>query len=109
MPALSESGDQARQQPVLRFARAVEKRAGECYALEFVHGADRKKKILVAWSPTGSGRSAAAELPLGKARLVRGEKMPLAEGKVAEIAGEVREQALHVKIDESPAYFWLEE
>lgn len=92
-----------------RFRRAVLKKEGEVYAYEYVHAADAKKTVLVVWSPTGSGRSAEVELPIGPARVIRGERMPLVKDKTVEAAGETKAGVLRVKIEESPVYYWLEE
>ncbi len=88
-----------------RFSRAVERKAGELYAFEFAHAADAKKKVLVAWSPTSSGRTAAVELAIGKARVVRAERMALAAGD----APKVDAAGGKLTIGESPIYVWLEE
>lgn len=89
-----------------RLSRVVAKKPGELYAFEYVHG---KKKVLVAWSPTGSERTATVELPLGGAKLVRAERMPLAAGEVSAVDVPVRAGAATVALDESPLYLWLEE
>jgi hypothetical protein len=87
----------------------VTKKAGDLYAFEYVHAADAKKKVLVAWSPTGSERTAAVELPLGKAKLVRAERMPLAEGDAPAVDVPVKAGVASAPIDENPLYLWLEE
>ena len=89
-----------------RFGRAVEKKAGELYAFEYVHATDPRRKVLVVWSPTGSGRTMDAPFfPLGKARLLKAERMPLAAGD----APKVELAAGRLTIAESPVYLWLEE
>ncbi len=88
-----------------RFARAIEKKAGELYAFEYVHATDPKKKVWVAWSPTGSGRTAAVELPIGKSKVIRAERMELASGKVEKVEA----PGGRLTIGESPVYLWLEE
>ena len=50
-----------------RFSQAVVKKEGEASALLFAHSSESKKKILVAWSPTGSGHTGEIDLPIGKA------------------------------------------
>jgi hypothetical protein len=81
-----------------RFARVREARPGELYAYEYRAGT---KTVVVAWSPTGSGRST-TYAPGGK--ILKAERMPLAPG--AAPAVEVKDGAL--SIDESPTYIWLE-
>ena len=87
-----------------RFAGAIEKKPGELYAFEYVHATDPKRKVLAAWSPTGSGRTATFEPRLGKSKLVRVEQMPLASGD----APSVETHGGKFTIGESPVYFWLE-
>jgi len=92
-----------------RFARIVTKKAGELYAYEYVHATEPKKKVLVAWSPTGSERTATVELSLGKAKLVRAERTPLAAGDVPAVAVSVKAGTASVALEESPLFLWLEE
>lgn len=89
-----------------RLARVAARKTGELYALEYVHG---KKKILVAWSPTGTERAATVELPLGRAKLVRAERMALAPGDVPAVDIPVKAGVASVPLDESPLFLWLEE
>jgi len=92
-----------------RFSRVVTKKAGELYAFEYVHAAQPKKKVLVAWSPTGSERAATVELPLGRAKLVRAERMPLTAGDVPAVEVPVKGGSASVALEESPLFLWLEE
>jgi hypothetical protein len=92
-----------------RFGRTLLKTQDECYAFEFDHGTNPRKHIIVAWSPTGSGRTTDMDLPLADRRVVQAERMPLAAGAVQPI--EVRREAgtAHVPISESPVYLWVED
>jgi hypothetical protein len=93
-----------------RFSRELVRKAGEAYAFEFAHSTAANKKIVVAWSPTGSGRTAKLALPLGKGRPVRAEKMPLKPGDALEIEVAAAESSVvNVELDESPTYFWIED
>lgn len=92
-----------------RFSRVVTKKAGELYATEYVHGTQPKKKVLVAWSPTGSERTATVELALGGAKLVRAERMPLVAGDVPAVDVPVKGGMASVALEESPLFLWLEE
>jgi hypothetical protein len=65
--------------------------------------------VLVAWSPTGSERTATVEIPLGKAKLVRAERMPLAAGDVPAVEVPVKAGTASVALEESPLFLWLEE
>lgn len=92
-----------------RFSKVVAKKAGELYAFEYVHGAQPKKKVLVAWSPTGSERTATVDLGLGSAKLVRAERMALVAGDVPAVEVPVKAGTASVALEESPLFLWLEE
>jgi hypothetical protein len=92
-----------------RLSRVAVSKPGELFVYEYVHGTDAKKKVLVAWSPTGAGRKSTAEIPLGKGKLLRAERMPLAEGDVAPVQVPVQAGAATVAVEESPLYLWLQE
>jgi hypothetical protein len=92
-----------------RFSRVVAKKEGELYAYEFVHGSEPRRKILAAWSPTGSGRTAPVELPLGKAKVVRAERMALAPGDASKVDASAANGKVTLTVGESPVYLWLEE
>jgi serine/threonine-protein kinase ATR len=92
-----------------RFHRAVLQKAGEVYAYEYVHGTDRKKKVLVVWSPTGSDREATVEIPLGSAKLDHLEPMSLEDGDPAVVNRPAKSPTVSLKITESPTYLWLQE
>lgn len=92
-----------------RLQKVVTDKPGELLAYQYVHGTDAKKKVLVAWSPTGAGRKAAAELPLGAGTLVRAERMPLAAGDVAPVEVPVKAGVAAIAVEESPLYLWIQE
>ena len=92
-----------------RLQKVVTSKPGELFVYQYVHGTDAKKKVLVAWSPTGADRKATAELPLGTGKLVRVERMALAEGDVAPVEVPVKAGAATVAVDESPLYLWIQE
>jgi hypothetical protein len=81
-----------------RFARVREKKEGELYAYEYKSG---PKTVVVAWSPTGGGRTT-TYAPGGK--ILKAERMPLAPGPAPTV--EVKDGV--VPIDESPTYIYLE-
>ena len=81
-----------------RFARVREKRDGELYAYEYKSGA---KTVVVAWSPTGSGRTT-SYAPGGK--ILKAELMPLQPGPATAV--EPNDGA--VPVGESPTYIWIE-
>jgi hypothetical protein len=92
-----------------RFDRAVSATEGQQYVYKFVHANDAAKSVYVAWSPTGSGRNAEIEIPLGRARLTRLEKMPLLPGAAPTVPHASRDDSIRLTIDESPVYAFLEE
>jgi serine/threonine-protein kinase ATR len=92
-----------------RFSRVMEKEDGEIYVYEFVHGTQPKNKIVVAWSPTGAGRSAEVDLPVGTSRVVRAEKMPVAAGDAPPVRFNAQAGAVRFTLEESPIYFWIAE
>jgi len=92
-----------------RFSSAAVKTEGAVCAYEFVHGADSKKRILVAWSSTGSGCTTQLEYRLGNARVSRAEKMPLTAGNAPTIQAPVISGSMHLMLDESPVFCWIDE
>lgn len=91
-----------------RFQRAVVRKDGEAYVYEFAHAAGAKK-VFVAWSPTGSGRTAEIDVPVGKGRVARAEKMPLKAGDAPHADTKDKDGAVRIILDESPTYVWVEE
>jgi hypothetical protein len=90
-----------------RFHKAIEAKPEGAFVYEYVHGADPKKSVLVAWSATGEDKELAKKLKLN-GKLVRAERMPTTEATVTETftpspAGEVE-----VTLSESPLYLWIE-
>lgn len=90
-----------------RFDREVLRKPNEVYAYEYAHTTDMKQRVLVAWSPSGSDRSAKVELPLGTATVVKAERMPLAPGPASPVHLAGQTDTVPVMIDESPLYIWL--
>jgi hypothetical protein len=90
-----------------RFERILERREGELYAFRYAHGEDPRRRTVAVWSPTGSGRTQAARIPLGTARVERAERMPLAPGDAPPAEAAVREGFAEVTAGESPVYLFL--
>jgi hypothetical protein len=88
-----------------RFGRVILERAGEALLYEFTHGTDSKRRVWVAWSPTGSDRSALLELPSFKGVIERVERMPLAEKEDSALS--LAPDARKVPLTESPLYLLL--
>jgi serine/threonine-protein kinase ATR len=92
-----------------RLSRVAASRPGELFVYEYVHGTDAKRKVLVAWSPTGADRKATAEIPLGRGKLLRAQRMPLVEGDGAPVEVPVKAGTASIAVEESPLYLWLQE
>ncbi|HUR39301.1 MAG TPA: hypothetical protein VM222_07395 [Planctomycetota bacterium] len=92
-----------------RLRKVVTSKPGELFVYEYVHGTDPKKRVLAAWSPTGADRKATAEVPLGSGKLLRAERMPIAEGEAAPVEVPVQAGTASVAVEESPLYLWLQD
>jgi hypothetical protein len=92
-----------------RFARAIQKTAGQAYVFEYVNGKDPRQVVWVAWSPTRGGREAQAALKL-PGKLVKAERMPTAEKQDATVAvKQGTDGSAAVTLSESPLYLWVQE
>jgi hypothetical protein len=88
-----------------RFSRVVLEKPGKAMIYEFSHESDARQRIWVAWSPTGSGRTARIELPKFSGTIDHLERMPEArDGSVAQ-PDAVRDR--QIAINESPLYLFL--
>ncbi|HZZ72002.1 MAG TPA: hypothetical protein VFE24_07095 [Pirellulales bacterium] len=90
-----------------RFRRVIAHQAGEAYVYEFQHGAHPEQTIVVAWSPTGSKRTAEFSLPLAGAKLIRAERMPLTDRAAEGETITVQDGTARLPLTESPIYLWL--
>ena len=88
-----------------RFARVVLDRPGEALLYEFAHATDGHRRIWVAWSPTGSGRTATLELPTVEGSIQRVERMPLKADEA--VAFPLPLDARKIPLTESPVYVFL--
>jgi hypothetical protein len=86
-----------------RFAKVIAAKAGEVYAYEFRHATDPGKAVVVAWSPTGSGRTATWTISEAVTRI---ERMPLVGGDVPSSGAAVFDGTA-VTLGESPVYLWV--
>jgi hypothetical protein len=87
-----------------RFKRILMERAGDAFVYEFSHGNDPKRLIWVAWSPTGSGRTATIESPRMPGTIERAERMPLDEHPCQV---EIAPDANKILVTESPLYLFI--
>lgn len=91
-----------------RFERIADAKAGEQYVYVFRHGKDAGKRVWVAWSPTGSNRSAEVSLPIDPTKIVKAERMPMKEGPVETVEWKRGKGAsVELTLDESPVYVWV--
>ncbi len=88
-----------------RFAGVLTQKPGEVYAFEFAQADAPTNRVIVAWSPTGSGRRATAALTLPpNTRIVRAQRMPLAKGVPLDVT---IPSPAEVPSEESPLYLLL--
>jgi serine/threonine-protein kinase ATR len=88
-----------------RFSQVLIDRPGEVELYEFNHATDIKRKIWVAWSPTGSGRTANFDLPAFDGVIEKAERMPLLAGEKVLI--EIPPTTRQIAIGESPVFLFL--
>jgi hypothetical protein len=72
--------------------------------LEFTHARDAARRIWVAWSPTGDGRTTEFTLPPPPGRVERAELMPL---DAMPVSAAPPDAAGRVTLTESPLYLFL--
>ncbi len=89
-----------------RYEKAIAKKDGDVYAFQFSHE-NGKDKLIVAWSPTGNGRSANLSIPISDLAVAKAEKMPLKAGEPDSVKLTASGGKLACPIDESPTYIWL--
>jgi hypothetical protein len=89
-----------------RFARVEREDAGDCYAYEFVHGQDAKRRVWAVWKPAGEPR--VTRLFHDPHEIVKAERMPLIAG-AAEAVEPKREIEGYFAIEasEKPVLVWL--
>jgi len=88
-----------------RFARALIERPGDAFLYEFSHGSDSRRRVWTAWSPTGSGRKGALDLPSLNATIERAERMPLRKDEP--VAVPLPGDARQIPLSEDPIYLFL--
>ena len=88
-----------------RYAGLLVNRPGDAMLADFAHEHDATRRIWVAWSPTGTGRSASLVLPPWPGAVEKIELMPTTTGDVTVLASG-REPG-EIVIHESPTYLLL--
>ena len=90
-----------------RFLRVEREDPNECYAYEFIHGSDERKRVWVVWKPAGEPRK--VRLFNDPLHVVRAERMPLLAGEVEAVTvTQEIEGYLAVDAGERPVMIWLE-
>lgn len=90
-----------------RFSRVEREDAGECFAYEFIHATDPKKRVWAVWKPAGDPR--VARLFHDPMKILKAERMPLAARPPEPV--KVREEIegyLAVEASPTPIFIWLE-
>jgi hypothetical protein len=87
-----------------RLARVVVEEPGRAVVLEFTHARDAARRIWVAWSPTGDGRTTEFTLPPLPGRVERAERMPLDANPVPAAPPDAGGK---VTLAETPLYLFL--
>ncbi len=89
-----------------RFTRVEREDAGECYAYEFTHATDPKKRVWAVWKPSGDPR--VARLFHDPMEIERAERMPLSPGaaEAVEVKKEI-EGYFAIEATQRPTLIWL--
>jgi hypothetical protein len=89
-----------------RFARVEREDAGECYAYEFTHATDSKKRVWAVWRTAGEPR--VVRLLHDPLTVERAERMPLVAGPAEKVEFK-REIEGYISIEaaERPTLIWL--
>jgi hypothetical protein len=83
-----------------RFERVLQQQRGDLYLYEYRRD---HRRVWVAWSPTGTGRTTTVTLPAG-VRVERVEPMPLTGRAAPPLPLPVGGRLI---VGESPVYLWL--
>lgn len=78
------------------------------YVYEFADGTNPAKRVLVAWSPSGAGKSAKLTLDMSGLTLRRAERMPLKSGPAPRVEVKPQNGKLTLEVSESPTYVFAE-
>ena len=87
-----------------RFVRAI-RQDSRAYIYEFRGSKDR---IWVAWTPNDAKSDTTVQLPRPPGRILRAERMPLAEGNAPKVTWKVgKDGSIDVPLGAAPTYFWI--
>jgi hypothetical protein len=90
-----------------RFTRVEREDPAECFAYEFTHGTDPKKKVWAIWKPAGPPK--VARLFHDPMEIRKAERMPLSADapEAAEVKKEI-EGYFAIEAGEKPVFVWLQ-
>jgi hypothetical protein len=93
-----------------RFQRIVTADEGRLRVQEYVHATDPRRRIWIAWSPTGDGRGETVTLTGVPGQLIDAQRMPLSDGssmEAAPLAHQDETGAISARVTGSPLYLFL--
>jgi hypothetical protein len=91
-----------------RFTRIVREDKADCYAYEFIQGADAAKRVLAVWKPDAPGHE--TTVLIGPGKLVKAERMPLTAGAPEAVKVNVSSSGdATLEAGELPVFIWLEQ
>lgn len=92
-----------------RFAKTITGKHDALNVDEYVHGADAKQRIWVAWLASGSDKSQEVTLPEVTGKVTKAERMPFAAGdEAAKATFAAKGGYVTVTVGESPMYLWIQ-
>ncbi len=92
----------------LKFLRALVASKDDAYVYEYGPVSGNGDHLLVAWSPTGSGRIVKSMLPKVNGKPVRAERMPMKEGLAEAVPYEIVGGQIKLTLTEDPTYIWIQ-
>ena len=88
-----------------RFARILLEDDAAGYVYEFAHESDPHQRIVALWKP--SGADGIITVPLGSAKIIRAERMPLGPGAAESVEASANNGMMRTTAGESPVFVWL--
>lgn len=89
-----------------RLSRIVAREEGKLYCFEYENPHKTGDKILVAWSPTGSGQSEKTVLPIGATKVYRTERMQTTAAPPIAAEWNAASSGIEMDIGGSPVFIW---
>ena len=91
-----------------RFSKIITQQKDDLYVYEYANPDAAGDLIWVAWSPTGSQRTATQKIAF-PGQLLKAEHMPLEPGPAPTVDCKTDADGVEIALDESPVYLWLKE